>query len=395
MSFALLEYFNDRNGEFARSSSWYYDIEDRLHSIGSFWQRLPLSTEPIDKSLVGNLVSEFYQRAIYKNTRNLPDVRFFPSPKSIIEEGQTYRHVVPPFEDMEAYIDYSSQPNLGQLITTNTPEHYIYMFQRGASTINDFHKREFLICIDHLLGYYGTRNLRRDYETIISLAFLHHPSISGSPAPFWTFSSSPQQLRSLAVLDAMLQLLSPEYQAFRGEINCLVNIAKTSGWISPYTNTCLVSDRPVVVTLDEEGRLHNETDASMIYRDGFSVYSWHGVSIPDYVIKDPERITTREIESELNIEIKRVLIDRYGTEKYLQDTHAKLIHSDGYGDLFRKGIGTDEPLVMVKVVNSTAEKDGTYKDYFIRVPPHITTAEEAVAWTGGFEKGSFEYLAES
>ena len=41
----------------------------------------------------------------------------------------------------------------------------------------------------------------------------------------------------------------------------------------------------------------------------------------------------------------------------------------------------DEPLVMVEVVNSTAEPDGTYKDYFLRVPPDIETARAAVAWT--------------
>lgn len=38
---------------------------------------------------------------------------------------------------------------------------------------------------------------------------------------------------------------------------------------------------------------------------------------------------------------------------------------------------------MVKVVNSTPEPDGSYKDYFLRVPPTITTAHEAVAWTFG------------
>jgi hypothetical protein len=36
---------------------------------------------------------------------------------------------------------------------------------------------------------------------------------------------------------------------------------------------------------------------------------------------------------------------------------------------------------MVKVVNSTPKPDGTYKDYFLRVPPTVRTAREAVAWT--------------
>ena len=36
---------------------------------------------------------------------------------------------------------------------------------------------------------------------------------------------------------------------------------------------------------------------------------------------------------------------------------------------------------MVKVVNSTPEADGSFKDYWLRVPPTITTAHAAVAWS--------------
>ena len=44
---------------------------------------------------------------------------------------------------------------------------------------------------------------------------------------------------------------------------------------------------------------------------------------------------------------------------------------------------------MVEVVNSTPEPDGSRKTYFLRVPPTITTAREAVAWT--FALGAGEY----
>lgn len=36
---------------------------------------------------------------------------------------------------------------------------------------------------------------------------------------------------------------------------------------------------------------------------------------------------------------------------------------------------------MVKVVNSTPELDGSFKDYFLRVPPTMKRARQAVAWT--------------
>jgi len=44
---------------------------------------------------------------------------------------------------------------------------------------------------------------------------------------------------------------------------------------------------------------------------------------------------------------------------------------------------------MVKVINQTPEPDGTRKVYFLRVPPTIITAKEAVAWT--FDQPGEEY----
>jgi hypothetical protein len=43
----------------------------------------------------------------------------------------------------------------------------------------------------------------------------------------------------------------------------------------------------------------------------------------------------------------------------------------------------DEPIVAVEVVNSTRAPDGSFKRYWLRVPPEMSTAREAVAWTFG------------
>jgi hypothetical protein len=91
------------------------------------------------------------------------------------------------------------------------------------------------------------------------------------------------------------------------------------------------------------------------------------------------------------------MINKYGQSKYLIDSGAKQIHQDDFGTLYRKEIANDEPLVMVKVVNSTPESDGSFKDYFIRCHPELrpmksgktfgepqtATARNAVASTFG------------
>jgi hypothetical protein len=40
---------------------------------------------------------------------------------------------------------------------------------------------------------------------------------------------------------------------------------------------------------------------------------------------------------------------------------------------------------MVRVDNSTPEPDGSRKPYWLRVPPTVQSAREAVAWTFGVE----------
>ncbi len=47
---------------------------------------------------------------------------------------------------------------------------------------------------------------------------------------------------------------------------------------------------------------------------------------------------------------------------------------------------------FVEVVNGTRESDGSYKHYFLRVPPNVTTARQAVAWTYGLTAEQYRPL---
>jgi hypothetical protein len=62
-------------------------------------------------------------------------------------------------------------------------------------------------------------------------------------------------------------------------------------------------------------------------------------------------------------------------------TGERLDLDERYGTLWRRNVSGDEPIVMVEVVNSTREPDGSFKRYWLRVPPDMKTAREAVAWT--------------
>jgi hypothetical protein len=75
------------------------------------------------------------------------------------------------------------------------------------------------------------------------------------------------------------------------------------------------------------------------------------------------------------------MIDRMGYEKIVKELNAKVINEDKLGKLLRIEIENDEAIQIVEVLNKTPEITGEHKRYFLRVPPTMTTAAEAVAWT--------------
>ena len=192
-------------------------------------------------------------------------------------------------------------------------------------------------------------------------------------------------------------VLGTKYNAKRSrQLDMWRDIAQSCCWWWCYENYVVISERPTVCRMTEqEGRLHCADGPALAFGDGYSLYRWHGVAVPDDVIMHPETITVARIDAETNAEVRRVLMERYGESRYLADSGAAPIHTDGYGTLFRKEIPGNEPLVMVRVINSTPEPDGHKKTYMLRVPPTIETAHAAVAWTFGLEAKDYHPDVES
>lgn len=146
-----------------------------------------------------------------------------------------------------------------------------------------------------------------------------------------------------------------------------------------------------IAPIDDGRRLHNPSGPALIYEgDGFAEYARDGVIVPAFIIEAPESITVDHIDKSDNAEVRRVMLDIYGVARYLQDARIAPIQQDDFGTLYRKEMPGDEPLVMVKVVNSTPEPDGTFKDYFLRVPPNMESAKQAVAWTFDLDEDDYE-----
>jgi hypothetical protein len=196
----------------------------------------------------------------------------------------------------------------------------------------------------------------------------------------------------------LYQVICKEFQMFAlpkrwlDELTLVCQLGEQAGAYLFFENLCLVSARPTCIGRDDQGRLHGEAGPALAYSDGFEIYSWHGTGVDEYVITQPGSLTPNAIEKEANAEIRRVMIERYGVERFIIDSGAELIESDEVGTLYAKYLLGDEPLVLVRLLDKTLLPDGTAKEYWLRVPPFIKSARAAVAWT--FEMKECEYMPE-
>lgn len=165
-----------------------------------------------------------------------------------------------------------------------------------------------------------------------------------------------------------------------------MSVTETCGWFTPRENVCLVADRQEVQSL-ERGVLHRADGPAIKCRDGFEVFAWRGLRVPEWVITAP---TVEAIRAEANTEIRRCAIENYGWDRYLNDLGVTPVASEAdpgnpghtldlydlpedqqvYGDRVR----------VVVMRNASLDRDGGRRTFAETVPADIHSPVAAQAW---------------
>jgi hypothetical protein len=184
-----------------------------------------------------------------------------------------------------------------------------------------------------------------------------------------------------------LPVLEPLVRAWSAGL-CFFWIVEYRRWSQRY---CIAVPRPAL-HLDTD-RLHRPDGPAVEWRSGTSYWFWEGLHVPKRVAaQGSERARLQVLARTRNVELRRLLLDRIGYERFLDIAGSQLVAQDDFGKLWRCDLRIDdEPLCVVEVVNSTPEPDGSHRRYLLRVPPDSRSARAAVAWTFGFDDPS-EYL---
>ncbi|MBW4623683.1 MAG: hypothetical protein KME17_30520 [Cyanosarcina radialis HA8281-LM2] len=161
-----------------------------------------------------------------------------------------------------------------------------------------------------------------------------------------------------------------QWQAWR-------SLVTDCGLVLTFEKGCLVFDRPLEISIDANDRLHGEGRPAIKFADGYSVYAYQGVTLPEkYGRLHPNQWEARWLLEEENAELRRVLIQGIGYSRICQELDAKELDSWREYTLLEIVQNVDvEPIHLLKM---TCPSTGYI--HASRVPPDIQSAREAVSW---------------
>jgi hypothetical protein len=211
---------------------------------------------------------------------------------------------------------------------------------------------------------------------------------------FEDIAVGPDQLASLGVYEFLHDVLHWRDQA--RPMQGIWKIAKSAGWIVPHEHVCWVCERPNLLRTDAGARLHCPDGPALRYPDGWSVHAWKGVEVPAWTIEHPDRITPDTVADAIDPVLRNCMIEIMTPERFVRGGGATRVSQDDTGILWRarwthRGV-TIGSWAAVEVVNGTADRDGSHRRYFLRVPSNMDTAREAVAWTYGLSAERYAEL---
>lgn len=197
-----------------------------------------------------------------------------------------------------------------------------------------------------------------------------------------------------------------------------------AGWWWPCQHTVVLTARPASLTVrtnpDGYPELHCEDGPAFAYPDGYGTKLTGGVSgyflnqimVPPHVVLAPDAITVKDIQTERNQEVRRIMIDRMTAAKFITALGVAPIDSDttlnALGlpeELYVIPQGDDSAIAMLRVINGSPEPFGTeptgdyvthggrwFKRYWLGAHPDTKTVVEGVARSYGLTAA--EYKAE-
>lgn len=161
-------------------------------------------------------------------------------------------------------------------------------------------------------------------------------------ASVWDSAYGQYDANWLSLYDYFKEVCGLEHQVKK--LSGIFKISKNAGWWLPHEKICWVSERPCLIKQDSRWNLHNYDGPALTYPDGWSIYAFHGVHVPEkYALTSSDEINIDEVLKEPSSEVRMAVLGKTGLSKALGKIDHQLIDSKNNNDLIEFNI-ENEPV---------------------------------------------------
>ncbi len=352
------------------------------------WRQIALSTERIDRAKAESAIKAAY----IANGKPEPEVQFYSSPCVVWKSlscywlhsyGNRLRAIAGlplteiPENQLESYelgkrlfklnplagVDFSSFPSLQKPLELES--HFENLVPRSLIEQLDRQSRSIIEGAPVYTGDFFIETMTGMENFVLQQRFC-----------LWT---RPEVLAGdAAFLDFGFSVLNYPYEREKWEI--LQELIVSCGWIYSYEKTCIVCDRPIKLSFDSQDRLHAEGKPAIQFADGWGLYSYHGITLPEkYGVVPPKEWQSQWVLQEHNSEFRRALIQGIGYVRVCEELQATELDSWAEYTLLKIDEVIDnrerQPFYLLKM---TCPSTGFI--HAMRVPPNMRSAREAIRW---------------
>jgi len=195
---------------------------------------------------------------------------------------------------------------------------------------------------------------------------------------------------------ARITSLRPEYFATQNAI------------FYPHNRVIWACPKPIISKKNSSGWYHCENGPALAWEDGFELYFINGVSVPKWLVVNPEKLKAEDIITQRNAEVVRIMLEKMSPDGFIKATNATVVDEDIVPSKTTKKDGSKLKVVsfkdhrkllsipapklpdkMIKLV--LVECPSTGHKALLGVPPRMTTVASAVNWIEHPTQGNNAY----
>ena len=343
----------------------------RMDLIAQKWIGIAMQTDPIDPDKITPAIHALYATAGLKK----PRVVIVPSPlvmAAAYGASAAIWHQRSATDSATYSATYSATDSATYSATRSATDSATYSATRSA-TYSATRSAAMRACYD-LAGDFGLACARR------------WSSVYQGGNMWAGFPAFVESCRDVLGLDL------PEFEKWAAWEAC----AEHGGFRVMHPEFCIVSDFPEFIRTDDQNRAHCETGPSHRWRDGWSLYHWHGVAVPGHWIDHPDSVSPSEVLGTTDADVRAAGLQILGWPRIISDLSAEIIdrHPEGMagGELLavQKSLIDSEANGVMKLLRAECPRNGII---CFRVPDDTDTAHAAQAWARGIPPEIFQLPA--